>query len=189
MVNAITNATTMVYCSDFAQAFIHSISKIMSGYKEGRVIFDRYIENSLKSQTRNKRSGWVEPIRFDINDSTNIKLIPLKTFLSHIDTKAKLTEHLGKALLAKFSDSEKNLVVVHGTSTYANYPGLFHPNIRNHQHEEADTLTPMHVLDTSKTDGDRHRCIFTRCRYICSLDRLGGKQQHWRESKFYNWKR
>ena len=107
VVQAITKATTMVYCSDFAQAFIHSITKIMSGYKEGRVIFDRYIENSLKSQTRNKRSGWVEPVRFDINDSTNIKLIPLKTFLSHIDTKAKLTEYLGKALLVKFSDSEK----------------------------------------------------------------------------------
>ena len=54
-----------LYCSDFAQAFIHSISKIMSSYKEDRVIFDRYIENSFKSQTRNKRSGGVEPVRFD----------------------------------------------------------------------------------------------------------------------------
>ena len=91
VVQAITKTTTMTYCSDFAQAFIHSISKIMSGYKEDRVIFDRYIKNSFKSQTRNKRSGGVEPVRFDINDSTNIKLVPLKTFLSHIDTKAKLT--------------------------------------------------------------------------------------------------
>ena len=31
----------MVYWSDFAQAFIRSISKIMTGYKEGIVIFDR----------------------------------------------------------------------------------------------------------------------------------------------------
>ena len=88
---AITKTTAMVYCSDFAQAFIHSIPKIMSGYKEDRVIFDRYIENSFKTQTRNKRSGGVEPVRSDINDSINIKLVPLKTFLSHIDTKAKLT--------------------------------------------------------------------------------------------------
>ena len=58
--NGITKTTTMVYCSDFAQAFIHSISKIMSEYKEGIVIFDRYIENSLKFQTRNKRSGGVD---------------------------------------------------------------------------------------------------------------------------------
>ena len=88
------------------------------------------------------------------NDSTNIKLVPLKTFLPHIDTKAKWTEYLGKALLANFVDLEKNLVVVYGTSTYANSPGLFRPNIRNHQHEEADTLIPMHVMDASKTDRD-----------------------------------
>ena len=91
---------------------------------------------------------------FDINDLTNIKLPPLKAFLSHIDTKAKFTENLGKALLANFSDLEKNLIVVYGTSTFVNYPVLFHPNIHNHQHEEADTLIPMHVLDASKTDGD-----------------------------------
>ena len=146
VVQAITKTTTMAYCSDFAQAFIHSISKIMSVYKEDRVIFDRYIENSFKSQTLNKRSGVFEPVRFDINDSTNIKLVPLKTFLSHIDTKAKLTEYLGKALFAYFSDLEKNLIVVYGTSTYANYPGLFHPNIHNHQHEEADTLIQMETF-------------------------------------------
>ena len=46
---------------------------------------------------------------FDINDLFNIKLPPLKTFLSHIDTKAKFTEYLGKALLANFSDLEKKL--------------------------------------------------------------------------------
>ena len=50
----------MAYCSEFAQAFIHSIPKIMSGYKQDRVIFDRYIENSFESQTRDKRSGGVE---------------------------------------------------------------------------------------------------------------------------------
>ena len=46
VVQAITTTTTMVNCSAFAQAIIHSIPKIMSGYKEGRVIFDRYIEIS-----------------------------------------------------------------------------------------------------------------------------------------------
>ena len=98
-------------------------------------------------KTRNKRSGGVEHVRFDINDSTNIKLVPLKSFLSHIDTKAKLTQYLGKALLVNFSDLEKNLIVVYGTSTYANYAGRYHPNRHNHQHEEADTLIPMHVVD------------------------------------------
>ena len=47
VVQATTKTTTMAYFSDFAQAFIHSISKIMSGYKEDIVIFDRYIQKLI----------------------------------------------------------------------------------------------------------------------------------------------
>ena len=57
-------------------------------------------------------------------------------------------------LPANFLDLENNLIIVYWTSTYSNNPDLFHPNIHNHQHEEPDTLIPMHVFDASKTDGD-----------------------------------
>ena len=43
---AITKTTTMGYCSDFVQAFILSISKIMSGFKED--IFELYLTGILK---------------------------------------------------------------------------------------------------------------------------------------------
>jgi hypothetical protein len=91
VVQSIKKGPTMATCSDFAQAFVRSIKKIMSDYNEGRVIFDRYINNSLKDQTRGKRSAGAEPVKFDIKDSTNIKLVPLKTLLSHIETKARLS--------------------------------------------------------------------------------------------------
>ena len=97
--------------ADFAKAFVNSIRRVVHGYDEGRVIFDRYIENSLKAQTRAKRTSKIEPVKFDINDETNIKHDPLKVLLSHIETKSQLTEHLGKALLKSFEGSEFVLVV------------------------------------------------------------------------------
>ena len=64
VVLAIKKSLSMVSCSVFAHAFVRSIHKIMSGYTEGRVIFDRYIDNSLKVQTRGKRSAGVDPVKF-----------------------------------------------------------------------------------------------------------------------------
>ncbi len=41
-------------CLDFATAFIQSIKRLASGYQEICVIFDRYIETSLKANKRAK---------------------------------------------------------------------------------------------------------------------------------------
>ena len=150
VVQAIKKGPSMLTCSDFANAFVGSIKQIISRYDEGRVIFDRYIDNSLKAQTRGKRSAGIEPVKFEIKDSTNIKLVPLKALLSHIETKSKLTEYLGKALLRQYSESSKNIVVVYGTAAYSNKQDVFDSNIGKHSHEEADTLIPMHVLDASR---------------------------------------
>ena len=124
----------------------------MSGFTEGRVIFDRYIDNSLKAQTHVKRSAGVDPVKFNIKDSTNIKLVPLETLLSHTDTKSQLTQYLCRALLHEYADSSESVVVVYGTSTYSNKADVFNHNIGEHSHEETDTLIPMHVLDAFKTD-------------------------------------
>eukprot|EP00794_Sanderia_malayensis_P020786 gene20786-22821_t len=53
--------------ADFVKAFVNSIRRVVHGYDEGRVIFDCYIESSLKAQTRAKRTSKIEPVRFDIN--------------------------------------------------------------------------------------------------------------------------
>ena len=65
----------------------------MPGYDEACVIFNRYIDNSLKAQKHWKRSAGTNPVKFNIKDSTNIKLVPLKTLLSHKKTKSKLTDY------------------------------------------------------------------------------------------------
>ena len=137
---------------------------MISEYNEGRIIFERYEENSLKAQTRSKRCAGIDPVKFDIKDSTNIKLVPLKSLLSHIETKSKLTEYLGKAALRDFADSSKKVVVVYGDCTYCNKENVVHPDIIEHLHKEADTLIPMHVLGASETGGEN------RVIDLCSLD-------------------
>lgn len=153
VVQSIKKGPQMETCADFAEAFVQSISKMMSTYAEGRVIFDRYQEESLKAQTRAKRSAGSDPVKFKIHDATNIKLVQLKTLLSHVETKAQLTEYLGKALLNVYSKRDKSLVVVYGNSTFANKPDLFNQSISHHTHEEADTLIPLHVLDAADKNG------------------------------------
>ena len=137
-------------CLDFARAFVQSIKRLASGYQELRVIFDRYIETSLKANTRAKRTKGVDCVKYNISDKTNIKTVPLKTFLSHIETKSQLTEYLGQHLLSAFSESEVTVVVVFKTETFSNKSNAFDESIRIHSHEEADTLIPLHVLDAVK---------------------------------------
>ena len=155
VVQAIKKSSLMVNCSDFAASFVGSISKLISDYNEPRVIFDRYIDDSLKALTRSKRAVGIQPVKFDIKDSTNIKLVSLKTLLSHNHTKSQLTEYLGKAVLREYANSGKSIVVVFGSSTYSNKPDVFDPKVTHHTHEEADTLIPLHVLDaTSRATGN-----------------------------------
>ena len=65
---------------------------MMKQYSEGRVIFDRYIGESLKDKTRAKRAGNAQPVKFVIQDSTNIRNVLMKLLLSYCETKAQLRQ-------------------------------------------------------------------------------------------------
>ena len=65
--------------SDLPEAFIQQIEHMMVGYNEGRVVFDRYLDQSLKNKTRQKRAK--SSIEFQIHPE--IKLTTsLKELLS-----------------------------------------------------------------------------------------------------------
>jgi len=42
---------------DLKDAVIQRIDRMMNGYSEGRVVFGRYIDQSLKNKTRQKRDS------------------------------------------------------------------------------------------------------------------------------------
>ena len=46
----------MKTCADFAESFLSIICNMAKDYDEVRVVFDRYLTPSLKSQTRRKRN-------------------------------------------------------------------------------------------------------------------------------------
>ena len=85
-------------------AFIKRIKHLMIGYSEGRVLFDRYLDISLKNKTRAKRAQNISVIEFDIHDEMSIAKLSLKELLSSSKTKSQLTEFFAKALLGSFKD-------------------------------------------------------------------------------------
>ena len=51
---------TLNTCKDFAIAFMSRIGDMVSRYTEVRLIFDRYLEQSLKVRTRKARTAGVQ---------------------------------------------------------------------------------------------------------------------------------
>ena len=52
-------------CNDFAVAFVNRLEYMVSDYTEVRLIFDRYLHQSLKARTRDKRTAGVQ-IRYSL---------------------------------------------------------------------------------------------------------------------------
>ena len=86
IVNSITKHGNMKTCADFAESFLSIICYMTQEYDEVRVVFDRYISPSLKSQTRSKRAQR-KTTYYHVKDNTLIKNISLKEFLSDSRTK------------------------------------------------------------------------------------------------------
>ena len=138
----------MKTCKDFADAFLRKLGKESEGFSEVRLLFDRYLAGSLKEKTRETRTAGKE-IKYRVSDTTNIANVPLKQFLSHIDTKAELTTYLSDKALGHFKDKpDIRFVVVHDTVAESNYEE-FSEDLKIHSHEEADTLLVLHALDVS----------------------------------------
>ena len=134
-------------CKDLKEKFIERIEKSFKNYEQARIVFDQYEENSLKEKTRLKRAGDIQPIEFTVTDETQLKLIKINVFLSHINTKAKLTEYLGSALASKYKDSDYPLIVSYNGKIFCNKPAEPFTALRTHSHEEADTVIPLCISD------------------------------------------
>ena len=124
--------------SDLLDAFTKRIEKMMAGYDEGRVVFDRYMDQSLKNKTRQKRA--TTSVEYEIHPEMKLTM-SIKELLSASSTKKKLTCMLGQGLLEYFArDSSLLLVVVYDTIIKG------HDFEEAHTHEEADTLIPHQAL-------------------------------------------
>ena len=123
---------------DVQEEFIRKVSLVMRGYDEVRIIFDRYVQQSLKNKNPIKRSEYaVHPAMC----------------LSASSTKRLLTIMIGQATLIHFMKQSKVRVVV----TYDDkiIKGECPNDVLQHTHEEADTLIPQ--LVSLGTHGRKYR--------------------------------
>ena len=127
-----------------------TVAKKLRHYNQGRIIFDEYKSGSLKDKTRAKRLDGIQPVEFTVSDETQLKLVPMKPFLSHVKTKAKLVEYLGSALDAKYKDSTYPLITAYNESIHSNGAAKVYTELASHSHEEADTVIPLNVMDITK---------------------------------------
>ena len=107
LVNALNKTPDIETCSDLANAFIKMLVTKGEGFDEVRLVFDRYLEISLKSKMRNKRTQGTSIIYYHITDSTFIKFISLKELLSDVRTKGELCDYLCQKVL-QYSRSTEN---------------------------------------------------------------------------------
>jgi len=138
-------------------AFVRRILRLIKSYVEGRVIFHRYLEVSLKDKTHAKRAAQSSAMEFKVHDEMNIAKVSLKELLSNSKTKSQLTELFAEALLQAFANSKQDLVVSCVDKVRSNRSNL-PEDMKTHNHEQADTMIPLHVLDAIRVSTDRYRC-------------------------------
>ena len=127
----------MKLVSDLETAFVRRIEYMLSGYTEGRIIFDRYIDQSLKNKTRQKRATTI--FQYDIHPDTKLNM-SLKELLSSSSTKRALTKLLARDLVTHFKDSSCIITIVYDNIICCQ------EFEEEHGHEEADTLIAHQVL-------------------------------------------
>ena len=93
----------------------------------------------------------LQRFRYKVEDDTVISGTNEKKFLSHIETKADLTEYLSLAAIKYFEKRSIGYVVVFDTKSISNLEG-YSTTLATHDHEEADTLILLHALDVSSRD-------------------------------------
>ena len=144
-------------CRDLGEVFIKRVKLESRQYDEVYLIFDQYIEGSLKERTRHKRTGG-KGIQYKVTDNTCIDNIPLKKFLSHIETKQELTVYLARLLVNYFEENNTNYVVVYDTVCETNIDG-FEEALKEHSQEEAATLMVLYALEIADRDPFSKVCV------------------------------
>jgi len=153
VLQSMKKTSTTQKLSDLQEAFVKRIAFMMIGYSEGRVVFYRYQDQSLKNKTRQKRAA--TSTEFQVHSQMKLTM-SLKELLSSSKTKSSLTAMFAEALLQHFSGTNNfKLVVVYGNKIKSS---SFE---EDHTHEEADTLIPHQVLASVAENDRREVCVWS----------------------------
>jgi hypothetical protein len=139
--------------SKLADLFVTKIRSMAANYKEVRVLFDRYLDVSLKHMTRTQRVSKMPLVHYHVTDSTLVR--NMKTFLAHVRTKDEVTCYLAEKLLAAFKQEKKAVVVSFRNVVQSNVQldeVVSLPELQKGRHEleEADQQIILHAIDIGR---------------------------------------
>ena len=135
-------------CADFAEVFAERILDESFRYDEVRVVFDRYVQKSSKTQKRISRTIGYSTV-YRVMDETKIDNLVTKSFLSSIETKNDLTKCLTHKLANAFSERSICYVTVYETTCDTIIQDL-DPTLFDHSQEEADTSIILYAIDVTQ---------------------------------------
>ena len=146
---------------DLQKIFIRNIEKSLEGYDEGRVVFYKYLDTSLKDNTRAKRSSTADAKEYKLY--TEMKLtMSMKDLLSSNKNKRQLTIIFAEGLINSFKEKRIKLYVIYEDKIVG--PG---GSPEKYRHEEADTLISQQVI--ASADEDPSKEIMSHVTYLLYL--------------------
>ena len=137
LVNRVHKNPGMKTWKEFAEGFVALMMTVSQGFDEIRLIFDRYIIQSLKSRARKKRTSG-NKVRYKVSHDGNIDNVRLKQLLTHIETKRDLTIYLPVYSQQVLQKDGLKYSITYDMITVTNIPD-FSMELTKHDHEEADT--------------------------------------------------
>ena len=133
---------------DLQDVFISKIENRLQGFDEGRVVFDTYLDTSLKDKTRAKRSS-SNAKEFKLHTDMILNM-SMKDLMSSSRNKRQLTIIFAKGLIQHFIDKIIKLHVVYDDKIVG-----ADKSEEKHSHEEADTLIPQQVIASAAESPDK----------------------------------
>lgn len=138
-------------CEDLADVFTQKIQRKYWQYDELHVVFDTYLDKSIKNLPRGKRLHGGVATQYKICDTTDISKINMKKLLSHTRTKDELTTYLAHKMLSHAKKAAKKCVVSWRTEVSATHCSL---DCLKSSQEEADTKILLHALNAKDRGAD-----------------------------------
>ena len=146
LLNKIQITPQIKTCSEIKMTLKNHLVQETSKFDHIELVFDRYLNCSLKEQCREKRTSGRQ-IKHIIRDSTLLEGITLKDFLSHIEIKSDLTTYLTEYCVKELEKRDKKFVVVYQTSCVTNIEK--YPPDLEYNHEEADILIMLQAKNVT----------------------------------------
>ena len=132
VLHSIKKTSNMKTIKDLKNAFIKKIENMIGDYNIGHIVFDRYLEHSLKDKTRRKRAK--TETSYEVHDEMKFSMT-LKELLSSSYTKKLLTAMFAEEILKIYSNQDSlQIYVVYDNKIKGQNKE------EHHEHEEADTL-------------------------------------------------